>query len=82
MNPLQKTWMSRRFVFFCAEIVADITTSQLKTWQHIILQHEQHEPHNIIQKYIRIMLLIDSNTVNIKMYLLYENTHQLHANML
>ena len=68
MNPLEKKWKWRRFVLFCAEIVADITTSQLRTWKHIFWQHEQHEPHTIIHKYLRIMLSIYSNTVNIKIH--------------
>ena len=83
MNPLQKNRESIRIKRrFYAEIVADITTSQLKTWKHIIWQHEHHEPNNIIQKYIRIILLIYLNTVNIIFQLLYESKHQLHANII
>jgi uncharacterized protein with HEPN domain len=81
MNPLQRNESRDVSDFFSTEVVADITTSQLKTWKHIIWQREQHERHNIIHQYITIMLLIYCNTINIKIHLLYENKHQLHANM-
>ena len=36
MKPLQRNVSRDVSGFFCAEIVADITTSQLKTVRHII----------------------------------------------
>ena len=41
MNPLQRNESRDVSGSFCADIVADITTSQLNTGRHIIWQHEQ-----------------------------------------
>jgi hypothetical protein len=74
MNPLQKKWKSRRrFVFLCSEIVSYIAISKLKTWKHIIWQHEQHESHTIIHKCIRTLACLKGVMLSVQ-----ENKHQAH----
>ena len=51
MKPLQRNVSRDVSGFFCAEIVADITTSQLKTVRYIIWQDEQYVAQYSIQIY-------------------------------